>query len=571
MHATSSPTGTRWLGVVAVAATGALVVGFLLWPVLFTNSGLNANWREYMWFLWQQSRVIEHHMLPSLFAQSGATVFYPHYAFYGGTLYALGGLLAVLLGKVITAYVALQALAFLAVLGGWYWLGRIAGLGRWLALVPGSVFITSGYYLTDLYGRGDFGELIGVSTIPPLLASALHQLLARRAAPAPVLVLFLSTLLFFGSHGITLTLGSTTILVLLLATALLIPQARGHVNRAGVVRLTCAMAPAVLLNGWYLLPALAYGRRTFVASNYAFKTSLHTYGWIVSAKHLFTFSRANVIGAPLEYFVVALPLLAVAWVLASLALSLRRHGWDPWKRALWMFSAAALLIGLLMAHPRPLTIVTTPLTLIQFTYRIETYVLMAISAALLAGLAMLARGLLPLRRVLLWGIVPVLCASAVGAIEQVDGYRHYTPLSALFHETSWQGGRGSLRAYDDATLPRIASPGLAKVEFSAAEALRHEAASAEVKLPAGRLVLTNLVAAPYLVSVAGAQVVGRGAGAGMVMLVGGAPGTAVKRISVRPAGTLPVVAGRASSLLGLALTALLLVMALARALRARGC
>jgi hypothetical protein len=33
-------------------------------------------------------------------------------------------------------------LGFAAAYGGWYWLSRMFGVGRWLAHVPGIVFVT---------------------------------------------------------------------------------------------------------------------------------------------------------------------------------------------------------------------------------------------------------------------------------------------------------------------------------------------------------------------------------------------------------------------------------------------
>jgi hypothetical protein len=306
----------------------------------------------------------------------------------------------------------------------------------------------------------------------------------------------------------------------------------------------------------------------------------------VAAAHLFTFSRAN--ADPFSTnLVVALPLLAIVWVIASLIAFSRRTARGPWWRAQLAFAGAALLIGLLMTHPSPLLIGPTPLSLMQFTYRLETYLLMALCAAVLAGLAMVAQatagqataaqamaaGRAPARRsrsMLLWGMAPVLIVSAVGAVEQVDGYPHYEPLSAAFH-APWQGGRGNrdLDAYDDATLPLVNPRGVPKVEFSPAEALRREAAAVNVQLPAGQLVRTNLVGAPYFVSVAGADVVGRDSEGSMVLRVGPATGAGGTRISLRAADNLPVVLGRVLTLLALALLALLLAWLAVRALAAR--
>jgi hypothetical protein len=569
-----------WRDGLAFATVAAVVIGFLLWPVLLGATGVAYDWGSHMWLMWQQSRVIEQTHLPGLFIDSG-TVFYPHFAFYGGTLEVVGALLAVPLGKVMTSFLAMSVLAYAATYGGWYWLGRMAGLGRWTAQAPGFLFVTSAYYLSEIYGRADFGELMAVSMIPLMLAAALHILRARRLSLLPALALAASTALFCGSHNLSLVLGSTVLALLAIAVALAVPEARRLITRAGVARVAAVVVPAALLNSWYLLPDLAYGKRTVLVNEFGYAHALHLSVRVVAAAHLFTFSRAN--ADPFSTnLVVALPLLAIVWVIASLAMSSRPTARGPWWRAQLTFAGAALLIGLLMTHPSPLLIGPTPLSLMQFTYRLETYLLMALCAAVLAGLAVasqagagqaMAAGRAPARRsrsMLLWGMAPVLMVSAVGAIEQVDGYPHYEPLSAAFH-APWQGGRGNrdLDAYDDATLPLVNPRGVPKVAFSPAEALRREAAAIDVKLPAGQLVRTNLVGAPYFVSVAGAEVVGRDSEGSMVLRVGRATGAGGTRISLRAADNLPVLLGRVLTLLALVLLGLLLAWLAARALAKR--
>ena len=54
--------------------------------------------------------------------------------------------------------------------GGFYWLGRLAGLGRFVAQVPALIFVTSAYYVTLIYGRGDWPEFVAVSSMPLLVA-----------------------------------------------------------------------------------------------------------------------------------------------------------------------------------------------------------------------------------------------------------------------------------------------------------------------------------------------------------------------------------------------------------------
>ena len=128
--------------------------------------------------------------LPSLFLNYPYGVLYPEYAFYGGTLYALTGTLSLALGNTpVATYVLTYLLGFAAAYGGWYWIARMVGLGRWWSHVPGLVFITSAYYLTLIYARGDWPEYIAVSTIPLMVASGLSVLRADRLRLWPALVL----------------------------------------------------------------------------------------------------------------------------------------------------------------------------------------------------------------------------------------------------------------------------------------------------------------------------------------------------------------------------------------------
>ena len=153
--------------VVAPLLVGLLIVIGLTWPMLSTHSGMAQDWPNHLWYLWRQGLNIERDGMPSLFLSKGTGIFYPFYAFYGGTLYALGGALSVVLGDApVKAYVISYMLGFGSAIGGFYWLARMTGLGRWLAMVPGFLFVSSSYLLTDAYARGAWPEFIAVCSIP---------------------------------------------------------------------------------------------------------------------------------------------------------------------------------------------------------------------------------------------------------------------------------------------------------------------------------------------------------------------------------------------------------------------
>jgi hypothetical protein len=83
-----------------------------------------------MWLAGYQQHVIAAHLHPTLFLQSQRLgVFYPMFAFYGGTLFALTGALAVVLGgSTILAFEAVILAAMAAAYGGLFWLARQLGV-----------------------------------------------------------------------------------------------------------------------------------------------------------------------------------------------------------------------------------------------------------------------------------------------------------------------------------------------------------------------------------------------------------------------------------------------------------
>jgi hypothetical protein len=576
----------------AVALPAIAVIVFLAWPMLFTSAGMGEDWVSHLWFIWRQSLTIARDHQPSLFLNynrslvvggGGGSVFYPLYAFYGGTIYTLAGALTLVLGNSpVAAYVLTYMIGFAAAYGGWFWLGRMAGLGRWAAQVPGLLFISSGYYLTLIYARGDWPEFIGVSSIPLLAASALSVLRAKRLQILPAVALAGSTLVFFGSHSITMLWGLTMLTLLGVAIVVAVPRARSSITRAGVIRVAAVAVPAALVNAWYLLPAVAYVSRTSVANVYNYAGELHAFAFLLSAGSLFTpWHTAEILNTP--DFVYALPVFTVAWVLVGIAISLRHRGDSAWRRVLWIVSGVSVLFAVLMTHPDLILDLPHPYTLVQFGFRLEDYVLLGLSAAVLVILV-LARSRPGRWRLGSWTVVIVLVAAGAGAVQQVDGYPSGTSrppydVVADRHVVFAPNGEAPLTAglgceprigcgYDDNTLPLIESEGLPEVNFPIS-AIHGDRVTLAVDQPVGALVGTNLAGAPYFVDVTGAQVIGRDPNGHIVLRVTAAKDHSGARISLSPSNRLPLVLGRAITLLALAFLAVASVAVLARHLRMR--
>src|SRR5262245_44448581 len=110
-----------------------VVGGLLLGPMAFDRGVLGIGWFGHAWYVDHMGQALRHGVLPSLYAHNAAGVFDPHFAYYAGNVYALGGLLALLTGSATAAVVLLFAMAFACGYGGLYWLARQAGLSPWEA------------------------------------------------------------------------------------------------------------------------------------------------------------------------------------------------------------------------------------------------------------------------------------------------------------------------------------------------------------------------------------------------------------------------------------------------------
>ncbi|HVR04465.1 MAG TPA: hypothetical protein VMS02_00375 [Solirubrobacteraceae bacterium] len=594
MRARDSPArparATRAPGARAAAAglaAPALVVLLLAWPLLFTNATFNEDWLNHLWYLWHQSRALRADGHPSLFLDYSGGVLYPIYAFYGGTLYVLGGALALLLGDApLRAYLLSYLLGFAAAYGGWYWLARMFGLARPLAHIPGLVFVTSAYYLTMIYGLGDWPEFIATSTLPLLIASGLSVLRAPRLRGWPAFALAASAVVFFGSHLLSAIWGATVLALVGLALLAYVPAARVGLTRAGALRVAGLVLAALLVNAWFLLPTVAYESQTVIANAYPhFRELLRTSAYTVSAKNLFTLSRAHASGTVL---VLALPVLAIGWVLVSLALSLREGRRGTWLRVLLVLAGATCALTLAMTHPGILLALPRAYSTLQFGFRLESLVLMGISGALLAALALAAqpaavapRGPARSRASAAhtrrtgtrtsteagpgggwgtkwrWALAPIAALSLAGAAQQVSAHpqsrSRATATSSYLAPVFEQEG---LLDYVDDNLP-IWRRTLPQVTFPPG-ALRGESATEVVRAAPGGLVDSNLRAGPDLVHVTGARIVATDAQADDVLRIdrqqGDAAGPAT--VSIAPAHTLPIVLGGALSVLGLLALAL---------------
>jgi hypothetical protein len=537
----------RWLAVLFPFA----LITVLAFPLLVDDSAFNADWPVHLWLLRHQGWSVVHELRPSLFVHSDDGVFYPNFAFYGGTLYALGGPLASALGGAgRNGYVLCWLVTIGAGYGGWVWLGRIAGLGRWTAQMPAVVFVTSPYYLTLIYDRGDWPELVAIASLPVLVASALAVLDAESLKPLPTLALVASTIAFTGSHNQTLLWGGT--LLLLAAVVVCVGSARARrslaMRRRGLLRVAGLVGPALLVNAWFLLPDIVYAGRTFIASPSAYdvwrSTVAHTADRLPAP--LFTLHRGGQGGLD-----AALPLLAMAWALAVAVLTFRRAWRTSAMQALSLLAAMTVALVVLITHGELVVHLPKPYVLIQYTYRLENYVLLTVAGGVLVALVLLREAPRRLRELSWAMLVVVVTVSIIGAIGQVGPRPGGGVVSAFWHPTI--DGLGNFAGFDGREWPRAQRLHVTFPPTSVA----HDRVTATVRGRPGQLVDTNLVSLPALIRIEGAHVAGYHAiGAGdrvrlrTVLRIDAAATPDVARITVSAAHPWPVTAGRLLSLLG---------------------
>jgi len=553
-------TARRLSAFAEVLAAVALLV-LLTRPLIFGGSDRGADFYTHYWFSWHQSEALRHGG-PSLYINDVSAVYATYFPFYGATLYVLTGALGILLGSPLNGYVLTYVLAFGAAYGGWWWLGRQAGLGRLVSHVPGIVSVTTAYVMTNLYVRGAWAEHVAVAVIPLLVASGISVLRADRLQLGPAVALLASSIVFFGSHNITLLLGTTFLIALAVLLLAGVPQARSLVTRRGLVRITMLVLPALMVSAWFLIPDIVYRNDTRLEGSLAlWRQFLATYDAYVTPRHLFALGRGTA-DPTVPHYSFALPVLAMAWVVIA-AIASRPRLRDPWLRILLILATVTTLLILAMNH---VSVLRGPFALIQFSFRLESYVNMTICGAVLATLVLLRDAPRTVARTARWALAPIAAVSILLATGQSIIHRDPTTYQEWHSFPSYFAGAGppTLHWLSQSGLPQVAPPDVARVAFRAPRAHAGRL-SVPVQGPPGTYVQTNIAGVWALLSLRGAQFYGVDDGGRAIVQLTGTDGT----ISISGANPPAVIIGRLVSFLGLALIAADLVLIAALTLRRR--
>lgn len=491
-----------------------LVVLMLMAPALFTSSGFVDDWVNHLWLTWLQSREISATGHPSLFLNAEPLgVFYPNFAFYGGTLYAIGGYLMVITGAPVAVFVAMIVLSLAVCYGGTFWIARQAGIRGLAAHLPATIVVTGAYYLSLAYGRGSWPELVSTSMIPLVLALALR--IARRG-PTPGLVLGLGavTAIWSGSHNLSFAVGTVflaalTVCLLLVFGSLLTVR---HVRWIGVA--FAAIGFGVMINAWFLWPDVAFSLHTDAAQ------------WDQSLDPAISglFSRLSIVFDPLRaratdssylraHF-TELPVLVIIWLIAAAAFTWR--GWT--RRGRWLFGLLTIpfaVLLVLLLDESAWQKLPAKLSVIQFTFRLETYIVAMIAALTIVTLTGVARrGGRRVSALYASLVAIVLVGLGLGTWQVWNSHAYYysphdianrSRVLRFPHHTppSWYDP-GQFRDAGDLVVPTDGS-----VRLNPA-AIKGESTTQTVSIPPGNGPLaSNIAASANLVSVHGLRVAGR--------------------------------------------------------------
>jgi len=559
-----------------ISAAAVLLVAA---PLLFTSSGFGLDFTNHLWLSWVQGEAIAHSGYPSYFLNAhGLGVFYPFFAFYGGTLYTLvGGISDLLGGQPVAAYVIAITLAIAGTYGGVLWLARQLGLRGPLAHAPALTVVTSAYYITNLYGRGAWTEFMAVAAIPPLLAGGLWLARAPAWRVGPVIVFVVSAVVFSGSHNITLLWGTTVTVVAAVALWLALGTPALHLRRLAM--LAGLGVTGLAVNAWFLLPDVSYAQKVFahlaVSSNGAFATFFDTPQVLLDPlRHVPRQSTTPAL------FVQA-PVWFVAWgLLAGSALLWRRSSTKPLRRA-WLALLVVLGVLLAMIMVTPIwRAIPFPFDEIQFPYRLNSYVFYATAGLVLVSALALQRaaaaGQAPRAGSWLRCTLAGACAVSVGLCV----WQQWVP-NTLFPERSYTNRAQALASvntppntwydpisYRDVQAPVVAVPAGRTLTIPPAS-VHGDRFAALMNVPPGPApIQTNIAAGPYLVHISGLRRIGRSA-EGLAVVRREGSGSGPVHVVLEVAHGAPIVVGWILSLLAVLVLVAVIAWTSARGYRAR--
>jgi hypothetical protein len=496
----------QWHWLIPVAVIAAMPA-----PILLTDRTFASDWGNHLWLIWVQGTIIGELGEPSYFLQSTLGAFYPYFAFYGGSLYALLGLVSRWSNPEVAVVVAYSA-AFAAAYLGWTWIARQAGIRGWQMQLPGCIAVTAPYAVTNFYGRGDIAEAVATAAIPLVVASALSIVRGPRFRLPAAIAYVASVAVLTGTHTLTLLWGTTFLLLLAILLAAGNWRAIRARGRSGFA-LASLTVLGVGINAWILIPLVLYHSRLFEdepepAGFVQYTAPEHLFSLFRNSGRIFPLARGDINAE--------LPVLAMVWALVCGTLYWRflsRRCRRLYLGLLGMFGAILLLI----LFPSLIDELPRAWRFIQFPYRLLTY-----ADLCLVGLVTLA--LAALQRVGTSARIPVALLAAIAV------FSFGLAVDQNFKAPSWLSGRAEALGsplqpppswyaplqFADGSAP-IVRPTLSDPLLVPLESAGKDRYELTYPPGPGGTARTNVLTGPYMVDVSGARPVGRTEAGAMVV------------------------------------------------------
>lgn len=485
----------------------------LLAPILLTDRTFASDWGNHLWLIYMQGLSIKALHEPSIYLQSTLGAFYPYYAFYGGTFYAVSGLVADVFDPdvaMVLAYGGAIAANYL----GWTWMARQAGVRGWRAQLPGLIAVTAPIAVTNLYGRGGIPEVIGTSMLPLVAAAGISLVREPRLRLRDMAAFVVGLVFLTGSHALSMVWGLAFLgLMALILIGCYWPQVKERAMRLLAVAWLAVLAGCI--NAWMLGPTLAFHSRTIEnepdpISQTGFTDWGHLFSVFRDAPDIYPFITGDINAQ--------LPVLALIWALVCGVLAWRLVTARARTLAIGL---ATVLVGLVATILHPALIGDLPelLRYVQFPYRILTYVDFCVVGLVTLALAGLGRQRGSAREtVAIAALVAIGLFNLVISVVQNDQVRSWLNgrdealASAVQPPPSWY----AFLQFGDGEAP-IVTPTLPEpLNVPVEEGIRDSYRIEYPPGPAGTA-QTNIATGSYLVDVSGAAPVGRNEAGQMVV------------------------------------------------------
>jgi len=382
-----------------------------------------------------------------------------------------------------------------------------------------------------------------------------------------------ASVVFSGSHNITLLWGSTVAVVALACYWLLSGRSRELPWRR-MLAVAGLIALGVGLNGWFLLPDVRYGYDTIISGNpsqWGYTGFFNTFGVIFDPLRTVPSKSST----PALY--VQAPVLALIWGLLAAPLA-----WRYRRLRAGIVTALIVLGGLLVVIMSSAVYEALPSLFrqMQFAYRLQTYVTLTCAGLVLVGALALTRRAQSGRATRSDRLLALGLGLAVAFGLALCAWQLWVPKTEI-HErqfSSYSNRAGVLRVaptllphswnagpdYSDRSLPVIATT--AEFTFDPTQVKDDRLVALASSPPGPEPFGTNVAGGPYLVHVGGGvRVVGRN-NQGLLAVKRVADGSQPIPVELSARLNAPVVLGRITTAVS---AALLLAMAAIAPVRRR--